>query len=66
MARTPGTPNSIWSKRKDNPEAQYTQRKCLNCCTKFDSWGAGNRICNKCKSSDIYRNYQNTTTIRIR
>ena len=62
MARVAGTPNGL-TKRKDDPEVTYTKRKCLNCKTEFDSWGVGNRICNKCKTSDIYRSYSNSTNV---
>lgn len=31
---------------------KITKRSCLNCNTVFDSWGAQNRICDKCKSSN--------------
>jgi hypothetical protein len=66
MARVIGTPNSMNTKRKDGPDTTYTKRNCLNCRTEFDSWGIGNRICAKCKSSDAYKSYQNTTSVRFR
>ena len=64
MARVAGTPNGL-TKIKDNLEVTYTKRNCLNCRKEFDSWGAGNRICNKCKTSDIYKSYSNSTNVRF-
>jgi len=30
-------------------------RTCLTCSSTFNSWGAGNRICPRCKNSDAYK-----------
>jgi hypothetical protein len=62
MARIIEKPNEWYDKKDIN----YTKRKCLNCRTEFDSWGVGNRICGKCKTSDAYKSYQNTTSVRFR
>jgi hypothetical protein len=62
MARIVEKPNEWYDKEK----VTYTKRKCLNCRLEFDSWGIGNRICNKCKNSEVYKSYQNTTTVRFR
>lgn len=37
--------------------AQLAQRprRCLSCQTEFDSVGVGNRICGRCKNSDVFR-----------
>ena len=64
MARVTGTPNGL-TRRKDAAEVNYTKRKCLNCRTEFDSWGIGNRICSKCKGSELFKNHQNPTTVKF-
>ena len=41
--------------KNENPNQSYrnnanwTKRKCLCCSKIFDSWGIGNRLCQKCK-----------------
>jgi hypothetical protein len=30
-------------------------RRCLSCQSEFDSVGVGNRICGRCKTSDVFR-----------
>jgi len=52
---------------KDEENIKWTKRKCIPCGKMFDSWGIGNRICNKCKTTSEYKNFShNTTTVKIR
>ena len=37
------------------PQAAPAQRKCLMCTKPFESEGAHNRICRRCKASQTYR-----------
>lgn len=63
MAYIKEKPNSYYNEKK---EVTWTKRKCLPCGNIFDSWGIGNRICNKCKSSREYKNDIITTAVKIR
>jgi hypothetical protein len=51
---------------KDSKNIIWTPRKCLPCGKIFDSWGVGNRICNKCKTTSDYKDAMPTATIKIR
>ena len=45
----------IVTSKNENPNQSYknnetwTKRKCLCCGKIFDSWGIGNRLCQRCK-----------------
>ena len=65
MARVIGTPNGINASNRQRKAMTFTKRKCLPCGEMFDSWGPGNRICKQCKSTDMYKSYQRTTSIKF-
>ena len=63
MAHIKEKANSYYNEKKE--VITWTKRKCLPCGEMFDSWGTGNRICKKCRSSDMFRSFQNTTSIKF-
>ena len=42
-------PNQSSTNKKPLQNENWTKRKCLCCGKIFDSWGIGNRLCQKCK-----------------
>ena len=42
-------PNQYFTNKKPLQNENWTKRKCLCCGTIFDSWGIGNRLCQRCK-----------------
>ena len=42
-------PNKSSTNKKPLQNENWTKRKCLCCGKLFDSWGIGNRLCQKCK-----------------
>ena len=42
-------PNKSSTNKKPLQNENWTKRKCLCCSKIFDSWGIGNRLCQKCK-----------------
>ena len=51
-AKTPiknENPNQSSTNKKPLHNENWTKRKCLCCGKIFDSWGIGNRLCQRCK-----------------
>ena len=42
-------PNKFSTNKKPLQNENWTKRKCLCCGKIFDSWGIGNRLCQRCK-----------------
>ena len=42
-------PNQSSTNKKPLQNENWTKRKCLCCGKIFDSWGIGNRLCQRCK-----------------
>ena len=42
-------PNKSSTNKKPLKNENWTKRKCLCCSKIFDSWGIGNRLCQRCK-----------------
>ena len=42
-------PNQSSTNKKPLQNENWTRRKCLCCGKIFDSWGIGNRLCQRCK-----------------
>jgi len=42
-------PNKSSTNKKPLQKENWTKRKCLCCGKIFDSWGIGNRLCQRCK-----------------
>ena len=42
-------PNKSSTNKKPLQNENWTKRKCLCCGKIFDSWGIGNRLCQRCK-----------------
>jgi hypothetical protein len=41
-----------WAKMRGSRQAQRQRRLCLRCGKGFQSWGIGNRMCDRCKVTD--------------
>jgi len=39
----------------DRNKITYKERKCLLCSRSFQSWGAGNRVCGRCRETRDYK-----------